>query len=59
MKEEEKEEFLSLFKEGGEKTHLGLAVLGGHFSEGIGRRTAPAHTAGRRRSPPPPAPAFP
>ncbi|GAA0065882.1 ATP-dependent DNA helicase [Clostridium perfringens] len=35
MKEEEKEEFLSLFKEGGEKTHLGLAVLGGHFSEGI------------------------
>lgn len=35
MKEEEKEEFLALFKEGGEKTHLGLAVLGGHFSEGI------------------------
>ena len=35
MKEEEKEEFLSLFKEGGEKAHLGLAVLGGHFSEGI------------------------
>ncbi|MDU5650525.1 MAG: ATP-dependent DNA helicase, partial [Clostridium perfringens] len=35
MKEKEKEEFLSLFKEGGEKTHLGLAVLGGHFSEGI------------------------
>jgi len=35
MNEEEKEEFLSLFKEGGEKTHLGLAVLGGHFSEGI------------------------
>ncbi|MCX0380617.1 ATP-dependent DNA helicase [Clostridium perfringens] len=35
MKEEEKEDFLSLFKEGGEKTHLGLAVLGGHFSEGI------------------------
>lgn len=35
MKEEEKEEFLSLFKEGEEKTHLGLAVLGGHFSEGI------------------------
>lgn len=35
MNEEEKEEFLALFKEGGEKTHLGLAVLGGHFSEGI------------------------
>ena len=35
MKEKEKEEFLSLFREGGEKTHLGLAVLGGHFSEGI------------------------
>ena len=35
MNEEEKEEFLSLFKEGGEKTHIGLSVLGGHFSEGI------------------------
>ncbi|WP_221372596.1 helicase C-terminal domain-containing protein [Clostridium perfringens] len=35
MKEDEKEEFLALFKEGREKTHLGLAVLGGHFSEGI------------------------
>ncbi|EGT3616297.1 ATP-dependent DNA helicase [Clostridium perfringens] len=35
MNEEEKEEFLALFEEGRKKTHIGFAVLGGHFSEGI------------------------
>lgn len=35
MNEEEKEEFLALFEEGRKESHIGLAVLGGHFSEGI------------------------
>lgn len=35
MNEKEKEEFLELFKERRKETHIGLAVLGGHFSEGI------------------------
>lgn len=35
MNDDEKEKFISLFKEKRETTHIGLAVLGGHFSEGI------------------------
>ena len=35
MKEEEKEQFLSCFVENPKKTMLGVAVLGGAFSEGI------------------------
>lgn len=35
MSEENKEEFLSLFKEDNEFTQVGFCVLGGHFSEGI------------------------
>jgi len=35
MSEEAKEEFLSLFSEKNEETHVGFCVLGGHFSEGI------------------------
>lgn len=35
MLEEEKNKFLSFFKGGKNKSHVGLAVLGGHFSEGI------------------------
>lgn len=35
MNEEEKEEFLALFEEGRNESHIGFAVLGGHFSEGI------------------------
>lgn len=35
MKEDEKEEFLNLFKPNPTKTNLGFCVLGGMFSEGI------------------------
>ncbi|MGL6104862.1 ATP-dependent DNA helicase [Romboutsia sp.] len=35
MSEEAKEEFLSMFDEENEDTHVGFCVLGGHFSEGI------------------------
>lgn len=35
MSEEAKEQFLAQFKQHGEKTLIGLAVLGGSFSEGI------------------------
>ncbi|MDV5106186.1 hypothetical protein R2R32_07435 [Clostridium perfringens] len=34
MNEEEKEEFLSLFREGGEKTHLGLVCFRWAFFRG-------------------------
>lgn len=35
MSEEAKEDFLSMFDENNEDTHVGFCVLGGHFSEGI------------------------
>ncbi|MHC1684132.1 MAG: ATP-dependent DNA helicase [Clostridiaceae bacterium] len=35
MNEEEKEEFLNMFKEAPKHTHIAFCVLGGHFSEGI------------------------
>ncbi|MGL5312367.1 MAG: ATP-dependent DNA helicase [Peptostreptococcaceae bacterium] len=35
MSEDAKEEFLSMFAEDNEETHVGFCVLGGHFSEGI------------------------
>lgn len=35
MSEEAKENFLSMFDEENEDTHIGFCVLGGHFSEGI------------------------
>lgn len=35
MDEEEREEFLSAFAEGGEKTVIGFCVMGGIFAEGI------------------------
>lgn len=35
MTEEQKEDFLSMFDENNEDTHVGFCVLGGHFSEGI------------------------
>lgn len=35
MSEDSKEEFLRMFSEENEFTHIGFCVLGGHFSEGI------------------------
>lgn len=35
MEEEDKEDFISIFKEGLDKTNVAFSVLGSHFSEGI------------------------